>query len=267
MVDLQELITRGRMVMANAPGRLGVFKAVNGRANTAEIAKSLRRHKNSIRRDLSLLEDAELIRPRTLNGKPVTKNKLPVYEKVPLARTLKPAYFVGLNKIAKPSKPQKAKPSKKKKKYASLPPRAVPSDKELLYIVDEGEDQTNEFKASGTKTEKLVKEIAAMLNTKAGGIIFYGIEDDGKITGSDISNQDLDQRVQNGIRTTIKPRATVKVKKIKVMGSEVSAIIVPPWNGSDVYQLNDTFYIRHGGNSLPMSGEEIKKMLLGKPVS
>lgn len=268
MVDLQELITRGRLLMNTAPSRLEVFKLVNGKRNTAEIAKLAKKHVNNTRRDLTKLADAELIRIKVSQGEEVYKDKLPVYEKVPLGRTISVKYFEGGSVGIKKTPTNSLKPHqiKQEKKYKPLEPLPIPVETQLLDIISEGEDQKYEFKASGTKTEKLTKEIAAMLNTTTGGIVFYGVDDDGRVRGSDVSAQELDQRVQNAIRTTIKPRAVVKLKRIKVLGSEVIAILVPPWNGKALYQLNDSFFIRHGSNCFPMSGDEIKQLLTGKPI-
>jgi hypothetical protein len=51
----------------------------------------------------------------------------------------------------------------------------VPTDAEVLAIAKNGEDQLHEFKAPGTVASKIAKEIAAMLNTLAGGTILYGV--------------------------------------------------------------------------------------------
>jgi predicted HTH transcriptional regulator len=267
VVDLQELIARGRLVMSSAPGRLDVFQNVNGKRNTKEIAKELNRHVNNVSRDLTVLTNAGLIRIREQNGKFVYKDKSPVYEKEPLARTLKPRYFQGPSSIKREaSKTPSSKKVGKSRQVARRQSLKVPNDVELLAILEEGEEQLYEFKQAGTKIEKLAKEISGMLNTREGGIIFYGVSDDGKPEGSDLTAQDLDQRIQNGIRTTIRPRATVRVKRIKVIGVDVLAIVVPPWNRKEAYQLNENFFIRHGSNVFPMTGAEIKDLSSGRYV-
>ena len=95
MINLQELILRGRFIMADAPERLKVFEYVNGKHNAEDISKLTKRHVNNIRRDLVKLTDAELIQPCLENGSPLKKDEFLVYEKVPLARTVPLRYFTS----------------------------------------------------------------------------------------------------------------------------------------------------------------------------
>lgn len=117
-----------------------------------------------------------------------------VYEKVPLARTVPLIYFQGLSKLVTPHsrQPRALSHSSKLRKPPSLP---VPVETELLDICRKGEDQLYEFKGQGTAANKIVREVGAMLNTRQGGIVFYGVDDDGTIQGSDMSRQKLDQSV------------------------------------------------------------------------
>ncbi len=90
-------------------------------------------------------------------------------------------------------------------------PLPVPTENEVLDICKRGEDEIYEFKGPGAETRDLTKEIAAFLHTKQGGIILYGVEDDGAIAGSDLPKQKLDQAIQNSVRNTTKPAANVQL--------------------------------------------------------
>jgi predicted HTH transcriptional regulator len=90
--------------------------------------------------------------------------------------------------------------------------------------------------------------------------VFYGIDDNGKITGTDVSRQKLDQPLQNSIKNSISPAATVTLKAVSVMGTEVLVIVVPPWNRSDVYQFDERVLIRKGANAFGARPEELKKL-------
>jgi predicted HTH transcriptional regulator len=129
-----------------------------------------------------------------------------------------------------------------------------------------GEDQTLEFKAAGTDVRKITKEVAAMLNTRQGGIILYGVDDDGTIQGSDLSRQRFDQPLQNSIKNAVAPAASVTLKSISVLGSEVLVIIVPPWNRKDVHQFDEKVYIRKGTNVFGVKPEELRKLHKGESV-
>lgn len=188
----------------------------------------------------------------------------PVYEKVPLARTVPARYFLGTALVRKEvaAKVQK-RPHQRHDHRRPLP---VPSEQEILDICKNGEDQIYEFKASRTDVRKLTREICAMLNTKSGGIVFYGIDDDGTITGTDISRQALDQPLQNSIKNSISPAATIVLKTVPVMGTEVILIIVPPWNRHDVFQFDEKVLIRKGTNVFAARPEELKRLHQRIPV-
>ena len=64
-MDLQELIVRGKHLFENAPARLESFKLVNGRRTTVEIAETLGRPVNAVRRDVRTMINSELIQEKT----------------------------------------------------------------------------------------------------------------------------------------------------------------------------------------------------------
>ncbi len=262
-MDLQELITRGRFVFSKAPERLGVFNLVNGRRTAADIARSLKRHVNNVHRDLKRLSDAELIRTRAdKEGRPLRTEGFIVYEKSPLARTVPMTYFQG---PAKPptEKPQARKSRVRRTRAQSLP---VPSGTELLDICKHGESQIYEFKAAGTEVRKITKEIAAMLNTKQGGMVFYGIDDNGKIQGTDVTPQKFDQPLQNSVHHSISPAAMITLESVSAMGTEILVIVVPPWNRSDVYMFEEKVLLRKGTNAFAAKSEELRKLFRGEAV-
>lgn len=54
--------------------------------------------------------------------------------------------------------------------------------KQLIKLIEGGENLTVEFKQRFSTEEKIAKEMIAFANTK-GGIVIFGVEDDGKIRG------------------------------------------------------------------------------------
>ena len=214
------------------------------------------RHVNNIHRDLRLLCDIGLIQERKKDGAIQKKDGFTLYEKTPLARAVAVSYFSGPRKVNKPKLP--APPAKDKGKRPK--PLPVPSENEILDMCKKGEDQTLEFKSAGTDVRKISKEIAAMLNTRDGGIIFYGVDDDGTVQGSDVSRQKFDQPLQNSVKNSIAPAATILLKAVTVLGSELLVVIVPPWNRKDVYQFDDRVLIRKGTNTFAAKPEELRKL-------
>ncbi len=96
-----------------------------------------------------------------------------------------------------------------------------------------------------------------------GGLIFYGIDDDGVIIGSDKNRQEMDQSLQNSINNCISPPPTVSIKNKDILGKRIIIIVVPPWNRKDVYQYEGRVLIRKGTNVLTASPDESKKLHRG----
>jgi predicted transcriptional regulator len=79
-MDLQELVTRGRFIFASAPERLALYCFVDGKQNTAQLAKKTRRHVNNVRRDLNRMRDVGLVQPKLdKSGTEALSSGLPVY--------------------------------------------------------------------------------------------------------------------------------------------------------------------------------------------
>jgi schlafen family protein len=261
-MDLQELVSRGRFIFAGASERLKLFALVDGRKTAGEIAKLTKRHVTNVHRDLRQLNDVGLIQERRKEGIVQKKAGFTLYEKTPLARAVPLSYFSGPTKILK----SKITAHSSKVKGKRPTPLTLPSETEILDMCKKGEDQPLEFKSSGTDVRKITKEIAAMLNTREGGMIFYGVEDDGTIQGSDMNRQKFDQPLQNSVKNSIAPAATVALKSVTVVGLEVLVIIVPPWNRKDVYQFDEKVLVRKGTNIFAAKPEESRKLHKGQYI-
>jgi predicted HTH transcriptional regulator len=135
-----------------------------------------------------------------------------------------------------------------------------------LDICRNGEDQIHEFKAAGTDVQKLTKECAALANTKLGGLIFYGVEDDGTIAGTDKRRQQLDQPIQNSIRNAISPALIIDLVEKEVLGHKIILLRIPAWNRKDVYQYMGKVLLRIGTNVFVAKPEQTKKLHKGIPI-
>jgi len=168
--------------------------------------------------------------------------------------------------VRKPKKVYQRK-IEKRIRTSTLKPLTVPSAKEILRICEYGEDQIYEFKSPGIEISKITKEIVAFLHTKNGGLIFYGIDNDGFIVGSDLRRQDFDQSLQNSIRNTISPPPNIEIKERTVLGHKILIIVVPPWDRKTIYQYKDgRVYIRKGTNGFIVTSEELTKLGRGEYV-
>jgi len=261
MSEIQELIKRGRLLLSNSPKRRDLFKLTNGKNSTKEISSKVNRSLSSVNQDYEKLRDMELVRERKNgNGDLVKKDSATVYEKVPLIKHISSSMFEPETKTKILDK--KIEKSKKTKQTRTI---RIPSEREILDIGSKGENQLFEFKEAGVETEKITREIAALLHTKNGGIVFYGMDDDGNITGSNITRQKMDEKIQNSLQNTLSSHPEIKIKEKKVLGMKILLIVVPPWDKKTLYQYRDgKYYIRKGTTVFPLKPDEMKKLSNGK---
>ncbi len=265
MPDLQELIRRGRMLLASAPSRFEVFHLIDGKSTAREISRKTARPLPAVINDIDKLKNADLIRPRTdKKGLVIKRNRSVIFEKTPLVKTVPKSYFSAVAKVIKTEQHRAARPSTK----GALPKLSVPTAAEILEICNRGEDQFYEFKACPIDISKITKEIAGFLHTRRGGIIFYGIEDDGAVQGSDLRRQEFDSRLHNSIRNTINPQPDIEVRSVDVMGCAIILVVIPPWDRKrkNLYQFGEKYYIRKGTNVFALRPEEIRQLSEGKYI-
>lgn len=265
MVNLQELIIRARFIFSKAPKRLEVFDLINGKRSTKELARKTGRSLSSVLQDIQKIKDMELVKENEdKEGNIFKKEGAAVYEKMPMIKHVPFSYFQEVAETRKLVK-RNAIPRNRKSTSTSI---HTPSEQEILEICKHGEVQLYEFKAPGIESAKLTKEISAFLHTRNGGIVFYGIDDDGIIIGSDFKRQEFDQRIQNSVRNTLSPQPNIEIKEKNVMGSKIIMIVVPPWDRRTLYQYtkSEKYYIRKGTNIFALKPDEIKKLSRGQYI-
>jgi len=239
-----------------------IFDLVNGKRSAKEIARKSGKSLIAVLQSLQKMRDLELIiYKKTDGGKIIKKNNSIIYEKVPLLKHLSKSYFRHPTKL-----PVSQENKMSKKGVRNIKGVSIPVEKEILDICNSGEDQLYEFKRAGVDMRILSKEICAFANTRLGGLIFYGVEDDGAIGNADMRRQVFDQRLQNSIRNNISPALAVKIIEKDVVGHKIFLICISPWNQSDVYQFDGRVYIKHGTNVFVAKPEELKKLHSGKYV-
>lgn len=110
---------------------------------------------------------------------------------------------------------------------------------ELNIILQEGESYKVEFKGSVDKS--LAEEVCAFANA-SGGRIFIGVDDNGKIIGTDTSNA-ARSRIQDTLRQ-IQPDLTIKLDVI----NNIIVLLVPEGKEKP-YNCSKGFFLRVGPNS------------------
>lgn len=97
--------------------------------------------------------------------------------------------------------------------------------KQLIKLIEEGENLNVEFKQRFSSEEKIAKEMLAFANTK-GGIIIFGVEDDGKICGV-LSEKGEAELIKTAAEKFCEPPLEYKLNFINVGIDELVVVQIP----------------------------------------
>ncbi len=96
--------------------------------------------------------------------------------------------------------------------------------RELIELIDEGENIQCEFKRKFSGSEKIAREMLAFANTK-GGIILFGIDDDKKIVGVE-SEKETSELVKDAALNQCVPAVDFSIEYKEIDGKEIVIVSV-----------------------------------------
>ncbi len=129
-----------------------------------------------------------------------------------------------------------------------------------------GEKPGYDFKERMTdRTENITKEICAMANLPGGGVLLFGISDDGEIVG--IPADDMDKiklRITNSTRNLCDPIPYFAFTSVAIPDEPELVILVCQIDElkRKPCLVHHRAYIRSGPSAQPADAEEIRKMVL-----
>lgn len=115
-----------------------------------------------------------------------------------------------------------------------------------------------EFKKSTAELRQALEDICAFANNGE-GVLYFGITDDGKVTGQDVSDKTI-QKVSTSILSSIEPRVYPNIYEEMISGKTV--LIVEVKNGPDrPYFYKGKAFKRVGTSNAYLSRYEVEKAL------
>ncbi len=134
------------------------------------------------------------------------------------------------------------------------------TSKDVLDIIQSGENFYIEFKEEKVKAKDLGEEIVAFANSE-GGTILIGVSDDGNITG--ITDKKIEETIMNICRNNVVPNiipsfeyAIINDKKIVILG-------IPKGLSKPYSTVDNKYYIRVGTTKRIASREELLRLFEG----
>jgi len=120
------------------------------------------------------------------------------------------------------------------------------------------ESEIIELKKSTAQIENSLEDICAFCNHK-GGMLYFGINEIGKVVGQDISDSTL-KRISQLISQKIKPEIQPIIKELVLEGKKIIEVKIPEGLNKP-YSIDGKAYKRIGSETRVMSFEELKKSL------
>jgi predicted HTH transcriptional regulator len=144
---------------------------------------------------------------------------------------------------------------------------------ELKALISEGENFKIEFKRQFSGVEKIAKEMIAFANTK-GGMILFGVEDDGTIYGVESEKSEMDL-IYEAARRHCEPPIEPIVQVIELNGKDIVVAIVEEsqtkphrlQDYKDAISRDARVYIRVNDKSVIASREVVKILQSENPDS
>ncbi len=117
------------------------------------------------------------------------------------------------------------------------------------------------------KKDRLKKHLSAFANLPGGGFLIFGINDEGKVVGvADEESRLVADALANMARTGLEPQVGIKYVTLNFDGHSLLGIYIEESFEKPVHIKNKSIehsYIRAGGQSRPMSMEEVRRAIIG----
>ena len=123
------------------------------------------------------------------------------------------------------------------------------------------ESETLELKRSTSELKEGVISVAAILNKRQKGQLYFGIRNDGTVIGQTVSEQTL-RDVSRILSEKIEPRIYPRVERVRLSGKDCIKV---QFAGNDIPYLSfGRGYMRVGDEDRQLSARELEKMFLSR---
>lgn len=132
------------------------------------------------------------------------------------------------------------------------------SKEEIIRLIEGGENSAVEFKTTDVKADSLAREIVAFSNTN-GGVIFLGVDDDGKPSGLD-DKRNFDEWTANIARNNVIPAVHIEYYEVEIHQKKIGVLEVAKGKDKPYQALNHQFLIRVGSTNRITTQAELMRL-------
>lgn len=131
------------------------------------------------------------------------------------------------------------------------------SQRDVIDLINKGENSYVEFKEEKIKPNDLAGEIVSFANME-GGTIIIGVSDNGTIKG--ISIKDMEERIMNICRNNCIPNIIPIYQEIVINDEKIIILTIPKGTNKPYYTVDNKYYIRVGTTKRIASREELMRL-------
>lgn len=125
---------------------------------------------------------------------------------------------------------------------------------QLKALVKKGESEQLEFKKTTASLDSGMQTVCAFLNSTHGGVVIFGVTDDGRIVGQQVTDKTLKE--MSASLSRIEPNGQIKVSYIKIAeDKQVIVFNVEPGEKAP-YSYDGRAYIRQQSTTLLMAKDD-----------
>ena len=131
---------------------------------------------------------------------------------------------------------------------------------ELIERISNGEDSYTQFKEQAISAKELAKEFVAFSNAE-GGIIIFGVTDDGNIKNLDTDEiEKLGQLIGNVANENVKPPIHPLIQNITIGGDKVMVVSIRSGASKPYRTSSGIFYTKSSSDKKIISDEELRRL-------
>lgn len=131
---------------------------------------------------------------------------------------------------------------------------------ELIERINNGEDSFTQFKREAISAKDLAKEFVAFLNA-AGGVIVFGVEDNGRIQGlSTAQIEELGQLIGNTANENVTPPFYPLVENRSINERKLVIVYVPKGSVKPYSTSGGEYLTKSGADKKKLSQEELRRL-------
>jgi len=131
---------------------------------------------------------------------------------------------------------------------------------ELIERISNGEDSYTQFKVQAINSKDLAKEFVAFSNAE-GGILIFGVADDGEIKGLDKKQiEDLGQLIGNVANDNVKPPIHPLIQNISINNKKLVIVFIEKGISKPYSTGSGDYYIKSSSDKKKISQDELRRL-------